>query len=379
MDRKNSVAKKPRGTGSIYKQKGSNNWRVQFSANGKTVNESTGTDNRRKAEAYLREKLAEVALDTYVPKANQVTVEELVDAKLTGGKVNGSKSLDTTDGRWRLHLQPFLGNLKAIHITTDLLNRYVAHRQAEKAANATINRELAFLRAAFNLGRKSGTVRLSPYFPMLKEDNVRKGFLRDDQHAKLAQACTVDGLYLQAMFEVAHTWAWRKESLLTMKVRQIDFPGNSIRLEVTKNGDPVIAKMPAVMRELLTSCCAGKGPDDFVFTYADGTPVKDFRKAWKRATKAAGLPSLIFHDLCRTGMRNMRRLRIDQDVAMKIAGRKTASIFRRYNIVDEHDLDDAARKMDEKQKLDFCESFAIVQPKAGLDKTKLKVEVTMAQ
>ena len=35
--------------------------------------------------------------------------------------------------------------------------------------------------------------------------------------------------------------------------------------------------------------------------------------------------------------------------------------------------------MDEKQKLDFCESFAIVQPKAGLDKTKLKVEVTMAQ
>src|ERR1039458_4843071 len=158
MDRKNSVAKKPRGTGSIYKQKGSNNWRVQFSANGKTVNGSTGTDNRRKAEAYLRGKLAEVALDTYVPKANQVTVEELVDAKLTSGKVNGSKSLDTTDGRWRLHLQPFLGNLKAIHITTDLLNRYVAHRQAEKAANATINRELAFLRAAFNLGRKSGTV-----------------------------------------------------------------------------------------------------------------------------------------------------------------------------------------------------------------------------
>jgi integrase len=372
------MANRQRGTGSIYKQKGSNNWRVQFRANGKTVNESTGTGNRRKAEAYLREKLAEVTLDTYVPKANQVTVKELVDAKLTSDKVNGSKSLDTTDGRWRLHLQPFLGNLKAIHITTDLLNRYVAHRQAEKAANATINRELAFLRAAFSLGRKSGTVRLSPYFPMLKEDNVRQGFLRDDQYPRLAQACSVEGLWLRGMFEVAQAFGWRKESLQTLRVGQVDFINNSIRLGVTKNGDPVTAKMTTVIRQLLTACCAGKGPDDLVFT-RDGQPVVDFRDAWERAATAAGLPGLIFHDLCRTAMRNMHRLGIDESVAMKIAGRKTASIFRRYNIVDEHDLADVARRLDEKQKPDFCERFATVQPKTGFDEEKLRVEVALVQ
>lgn len=47
-------------------------------------------------------------------------------------------------------------------------------------------------------------------------------------------------------------------------------------------------------------------------------------------------------------MRNMRRLHIDTTVAMKIVGRKTDAIFRRYNIVDNADLEEAARKLDEK-------------------------------
>jgi integrase len=237
---------------------------------------------------------------------------------------------------------------------------------------------MAFVRSAFNLAKKSGTIKLSPYFPMLKEDNVRQGFLRDDQYAKLAEACAAEGSWLRTMLEVGAKFAWRKESVQTMKVGQIEFSSNTIRLDAgqTKNDEPVVAVMPQVMRELLTACCVGKSPADFVFTYPDGSPVKDYRKAWKRATKAAGLPDLIVHDLCRTGIRNMRRRRIDKDVAMKIAGRKTDSIFRRYNIVDEYDLIDAAHKMDDKQ---ICESFAIVSVKAETGKQDVKAEAALNQ
>jgi len=52
--------------------------------------------------------------------------------------------------------------------------------------------------------------------------------------------------------------------------------------------------------------------------------------------------------LTRTGVavRNFVRRGITEHTAMKLSGHKTASIFRRYDIVSPEDLRDAARKLD---------------------------------
>ena len=84
-----------------------------------------------------------------------------------------------------------------------------------------------------------------------------------------------------------------------------------------------------------------------VFVNAEGKPLIDsgIRKAWRSACKAAGVPDLLFHDLRRSAVRNLRRASVTESVAMKFSGHKTASVFRRYDITDFDDLKDAASRL----------------------------------
>jgi integrase len=72
-----------------------------------------------------------------------------------------------------------LGSCTVGEVTTAKLRWYVARWLDEGRANATLNRELAALRRAFNLSRGDNLVRQLPMFPMLPKQNMqntRRGF-----------------------------------------------------------------------------------------------------------------------------------------------------------------------------------------------------------
>jgi integrase len=141
--------------------------------------------------------------------------------------------------RWALHLKPFFGEFRAAQVGSELISRYVDERQTAKASNATINRELAFLKRAYQLGYNATPPKVYrvPSFPSLAEDNVRKGFLKDEEYEKLTTECAKEGLWLRALLAVAYNFGWRKSELLGLRVRQVDLLARTIHLEVgeTKN------------------------------------------------------------------------------------------------------------------------------------------------
>ena len=218
----------------------------------------------------------------------------------------GRKSISHVQTRWNNHLKSFFADLWANQLSSDDIDRYIALRQKQKAANATICRELSLIRRMLRLGMrgKSPKVRIVPHFDMPKEAPARQGFVPDATYDKLAQECSREGLWLRGMFSIGGSFAWRKSEILNLRVGQLDFTDRTIRLNQgeTKNDDPRVIKMTKDAYHILAACVAGKGADDFVFTRdsggCKGKPVRDFRLSWKRACDAAGCPKLLFHDGC---------------------------------------------------------------------------------
>jgi integrase family protein with SAM-like domain len=84
-------------------------------------------------------------------------------------------------------LKKFFSGIRALAVTTDMLNRYVASCREQGLSNATINRDLAALRRAFNLALSAGKLQKVPCFPHLKESAPRSGFVEEAAYTKRAR------------------------------------------------------------------------------------------------------------------------------------------------------------------------------------------------
>jgi integrase len=182
----------------------------------------------------------------------------------------------------------------------------------------------------------------------LTSANIRKGFLEDGQYRKLIEYCPE--LWFRSLVECGRTYGWRVSELLSMRVNQLDVAQRVIRLEpgTTKNRDGREVLMTDSVHKLL-SALAHRKSADYVFTRANGNPVRDFRLTWKNACAHAGVPELLFHDLRRTGARNLRRAGVAEGIIMKIGGWRTRSVFERYAIVSRSDMNDAIVKLQESE------------------------------
>jgi integrase len=385
METKGSDVKprRARGEGSISKR--GRIWWIKYYSRGRAVRESSGSESELKARSLLRRRLGEVATGVH-PQLRRVTYEDLRKAYVADYVTNQRKSLRLDrEGNPRLdkvgRLDGFFDGYHAAEIDADLMREFTQKLQKEGLANGTINRSLSALRRMFHIAKRDGKLRDIPHFPMLKENGPREGFFEPAQYAALLDALPD---YLRTPLAIGYNTGMRRAEILGLRWEQVDFLRRVIRLNAgeTKNDEgreiPITAELGAILREHRAKRLAGC---DFVcFRLNRGgkaVPVGDMRKVWYNrccqlglgkmveATDTAGATlfekprgpkskpkakmiyeGLIFHDLRRTGVRNLVRAGVPERVAMEITGHKTRSVFERYNIVSGKDVEDAGRKLE---------------------------------
>jgi hypothetical protein len=116
-------------------------WWIAYYDHGEELRESSDSREEKEAIKLLKRRVQDLGRGIVGTKEERVNFEEMVEDLKNDYKVNGKRSLDSVELSIR-HLSEFFAGDKARHITTDRVRQYIAKRQGEGAANASINKAI---------------------------------------------------------------------------------------------------------------------------------------------------------------------------------------------------------------------------------------------
>jgi integrase len=328
-------------------------WWMKYYDQGKPYFQSTRKYKKREAEAVLTKAMGAVNDGQREgAQIHRTRFEDLIallelDYQLKARKT-WSRRLQHIE-----HLRKSFGRMRVKSITSDRIQHYITRRQREGVANGTINRELECLHRMLVLGSRCTPPKCGPppHFSKLREDNVREGFFEHDEFLALRGAAAD---HLKLAMTIAYYTGMRQGEIIGVNglkwEEHVNLEEGTIRLAI-KDTKTKIARVIYMTGDFLLVMMKMKQVRDQHYLacpyvcHLRGQPIKQMKRSWKTACQRVGLEGKTFHDLRRTGVRNLVRAGVPETVAMKISGHKTRSVFDRYNITSEEDLKQAATRL----------------------------------
>jgi integrase len=339
-----------RGEGLVY-LRGKTFW-IRYWHKGTEIRESAKTDDERTARRILKSRLDDLAAERKgfrkfaTPAMKKVTVHDLLES-LKADFMQRGKTSSQNGSTIKLADEAF-GHIRAMELSPDHVNHFIADKLADGYANASINRITGVIGQAFQLAVREQRISHAPYIKHLPEDNARQGFVAADAFEHVRENLPAD---LRDFAQFAFSTGWRRGEISSLDWSNLQDNDTMIRLRPdqakNKNGRsvPVTGKLVDIIkrrREARTFEANGVTKmSGLLFHRGDGQEIIEFRKSWATACKKAGRPGLLFHDLRRSAVTAMVNGKVPQLVAMQISGHKTASMFKRYAIQVEDEMRDA--------------------------------------
>lgn len=310
-----------------------NTWWMSFMYRGQQIRRSTGTSDKRLAEAILSKVKVQIIEGRFFEKqeAQERTLAELLDryaSEHAARRANHRRELTSIQ-----NLTGFFGNPKLDHITPKLIVAYKNKRYTDGVKPATINRELATLKKAFNLARRewewcadNPVCRVS----MERENNTRDRWLTVEEEQRLLQAVSP---WLRDVIIFAVNTGMRMGEILALTWAGVDLFRRTVTVFRSKNGERRTIPVNSVVLEVLTRKHAMRSRiTDVVFhsqaeTVLDGSNI---RRGLNAALKAAKIQDFHFHDLRHTFATRIVQAGVDLYKVQRLLGHKSPIMTQRY-------------------------------------------------
>lgn len=308
-------------------------WWMSFMFEGRQVRRSTGTGDRRLAEAILGKIKCQIVEGRFLekPKEEKRTFFELMDRFSTEHAV---KRLSYPRLLIHVrHLRLFFGDSPLDQVTPKRIVAYKNKRYGDGVKPATINRELATLKKAFNLARRewewcsdNPVTRVS----MEKEDNARDRWLTRHEEGRLLSTA---GEWLRDIVIFAVNTGLRMGEILALTWGPVDFSRRTLTVLRSKNGERRTIPLNRTVLELLGKRMKARPfSTELVFWSETGTQLDgpNLRRAFRLIVKKSGLDDFHFHDLRHTFATRMVQAGVDLYKVQRLLGHKSPQMTQRY-------------------------------------------------
>lgn len=308
-------------------------WWMSFTHQGKQVRRSTGTGDRRVADAILAKVKVQIVEGQYFERAvaESHTFKELMDRyekehvarKLRHRGLNG----------YMKNLRAFFGEKTLADVTPKEIVAYKNKRYEDGMAPATINRELANLKKAFNLAlREWEWCHMNPVsrVSMEKENNKRDRWLTEEEASRLLGCCRP---WLRDLVLFALHTGMRMGEILELTWRGVDFTRRTVTVFRSKNGERrTIPVNDTVLHVLKEKTKVRSLTVDRVFCSKIFTPLESghLRRAFRLALGKAKIEDFHFHDLRHTFATRLVQAGIDLYKVQQLLGHKSPIMTQRY-------------------------------------------------
>jgi len=311
-------------------------WHADFYADGKRVQVSTGTANKREAEKFEALRISEAQRGVYV-KPVHLTLPELWERYIAYARTH--KRSWKRDEQMYGNLETFLGAVNLAAVTPLRVEEYQQHR-AQQVSPATVNRETALLKHMFNMGERwqlhhgANPVRWVKFLP---ENNLQFKTLSEGEERRLLEASPP---YLREMILFALNIGLRTNEIFNLKWEDVDIEQRRLKMIVKKNQRALsIPLNDAAFGVIESRYAIQHGPYVF-YSPMTGDRFKDVKGALTAAVKRAELGKVTWHMFRHTFASRLTRGGVDIVTVKDLLGHSNVSTTLRYA----HSNDDAKRR-----------------------------------
>jgi integrase len=320
---------------------------------GQKIRRSTGTTDKRLADAVLakvRVKIIEGRFFDGLEEKDR-TFAEMMERYLKERSVLKAAKSRERDEQCLKHLLPVFGCKTLEQVTPKLLAAYKAGRR-QKAEPATINKELALVRHAFNIAiREWEWCRENPMRKVSLEP-VRNEIDRWLTGGEETRLLAVSAPWLKEIIAFALHTGMRQGEILALQWQDVDFARGTVMVMKSKNRTRRTIPLNSTVFELLATKQAASGAaTGLVFTTQGGTRMKPryLGRAFSLAVERAGIEHFRFHDLRHTFATRLAQKSVDLYKVQRLLGHKTGVMTQRYAHHSPESLREGVRVLEESQ------------------------------